>query len=145
MSVAVAIRSLPWLGIEGTRDSLPFLARARDIPASLVGTSELPCLFVITYSYNTDHPTRLPSQKQYDEIGRFEERIIDELEYNDVGVLTFNRTWNASIRYFCYVTDQQKTADFVRVRMAKDWTCELAADEDPEWSEYRRLAAGFRR
>lgn len=138
-NLLLAVSSSPWIGAEGSRNGQPLLIRARHIPDALLAPPALPCLLVLTYSYQPTDNTGLPSQDQYEQIAHFESGPVDAMEAHRIGVATVIRTCSGSVQYFCYVRNIDEAVAAISERLNDDDPVEFAGDEDPTWTEYRRL------
>jgi hypothetical protein len=117
--------------------------RGREIPSTLLGHESLPHIFVVTLSYSTSDPTGLPTRAQYDEIESFEHACIDGIEQGRLGILTFVKTLDGSIRYFLYVSDVDRTLEAVGSTL-NEANAAVAAGDDPEWREFKSFLQGMR-
>lgn len=128
-----------WLGIEGTREDKPLLARLRKLANNKAQRSALPQLFFIEWSYPIDNDTELPSRSVYKQLSRFEERVLDGLEQDGEGVLFFVETCGGKVTYHLYVKDPDPVAERVNNAVPADVELELSSRPDPNWDDYRAI------
>lgn len=99
-----------WLGIEGTREDKPLLARLRKLANNKAQRSALPHLFLIEWPYPLDNDTELPSKSVYKQLSRFEQQVLDALEDEDEGKLFFVETSGGRVTYHLYCKDPEAAA-----------------------------------
>jgi len=124
-------------------DGKPCMFRGREIPSGLVGDISLPHIFVIALPYPITDPTGLPTGAQYNEIEAFERRCIDRVEEDRLGILTFVRTFNGTIRYFLYVSDINVVSQAIEADV-NSVGAHVAAGDDSEWREFKAFLRGMR-
>ena len=129
-----------WLGLEGTLNGKPLLARFRTIPADAARRKRFPFLFRIDWAYPVDTTTALPSKSVYRAVSKFEDEVIDELERAGAGILFAAETSDGTIRYSLMVRDPAPVQDRISHSTPKRVALDLSADRDPEWREFKRLS-----
>ena len=128
-----------WFAAEADLGGKPIMIRGRKLPPSLAPDTRYPYLFVMRREYVMADDTGLPTGEQYDEIADLERDVLDRLEKNEVGIVTFIETRAGTISYYCYVRSVDHAETHVHEQTAERVSWNLAADHDPEWAEYFRL------
>ena len=95
----------------------------------------------VTLSWNCRAPLDigLPSNDDYEEIGAFEETLIAAVD--EGAVLAFVFSAGGIVEYSFYTSDSNWFMDRLNEALADKPVVpiEIAAEEDPEWAEYRSL------
>ncbi len=128
-----------WLGVEAKSEGFPLLLRIRKTtPERAFGK-----LCVFTWKYSEDPLTRLPLDKFYSKIERFEKLVLDEIERRKLGLFVVSETGLGRIRYYIYTSCINDLVTFMHERIYPGESVEFASDDDETWSEYahfRQLA-----
>src|ERR1044072_4075918 len=128
-----------WFGLEGYRDGLPILWRVRRLDQNTIKSEAKPQLFVLTWMYDSDDRSLLPSDSYYARLKRFEDEAIEEAESDQGALFVGTETGRGKSHYFFYVKSVQGFASFLESHIAADERIEFSSKADPNWEEYQRL------
>ena len=78
-----------WFGAEGERDGMPAIIRGRDALEPPVGLASHPNLLRITWEFEPEGPSGLPSPTLQQRMMAFEEAIMDPLEEEPLCIFYF--------------------------------------------------------
>ncbi len=117
--------------------------RGRKIPVIFVGDESLPFIFVISYPYEVTDSTGLPTSVQYELLEEFERGYLDSIESLKLGIVAFIQTHDGTVRYFLYVSSVEAVSELLTDTGTQSLSLQLAAESDPDWSEYRAFMQGM--
>jgi hypothetical protein len=128
---------LSWFGAEARMvGGSIVLIRGRAFAGAHVGRCGLPFALQISLSYEPVDEIAFPSPAQYERIREFERRVIDPLEADESGLLTFVHTGLGSVRYLIYLKDGGATFARLRQSVRDEDDAYYASADDPDWEFY---------
>jgi Family of unknown function (DUF695) len=132
-----------WFTARGSDGQRPIMYRGRQISPSVRGRELLPHLLVVDLLYVSNDDIGLPTEAQYLHISRFEKQCLDPLEQDQIGFISFVRTFNGVVQYFMYVQSVEGASHAISEYSSGRYDITMAADDDPKWDEYYRFLAGM--
>lgn len=130
-----------WFLSEGKIDELPALIRGREmLPAAVSPTSHAK-LLRISWDYEGDPVTRMPSEADAREMGEFEELILPALEQGNMCALFAVVTYDGQRLWQFYCRDKESTQAAISQALGAqgDLPIDLEMDDDPEWTALSRI------
>ena len=128
-----------WFGIEGRRGRLPVLSRVRQLTPSAAERKKHPHLFVLTWLYEPEDRSQLPSAKFYARLEQFEKDAVSKAEKRLGALFVGTETGSGESHYFFYVESVPEFAGFLDSCLGADEQVEFSSTDDPDWKEYGRL------
>jgi hypothetical protein len=137
----------PWICVKGEHDGNPILIRAREGLGDLISQERHRRLLRIVWCYDIDHPSGLPSPELSEEMGFFENMIVEALEADRLCVFFGVILHNGAKEWLAYTSDAQDAQDTCnRINLAlqdyEPFPIEMTVDDDPNWGEYHKLLVG---
>ena len=133
-----------WTATEGENENIPFLLRFRPHLQSFIETKEYNKRLVISWNYESEDDSLLPSKQDMELMEEVENSLVDSFETDVQAVLAFVYTGNNLREWHWYTRDITETghrlnealADFERLPVG------LVAEDDEEWEEYHAVLEG---
>ena len=132
-----------WTGAEGRIQGKPSLLRFRPNLKEHLGNPNYPRRLTITWEYDEDNPSGMPSPIQSDEMQSFEDAIVESLDHDRLAILAFVIT-NAGIReWHFYVGEVPEVGNRINQALSTfpKLPISLQVEDDPEWNELKMVLA----
>lgn len=129
----------PWFRAEGGSEDAPRMIRARQDILGLLPAPSLTTRVVVTWACRAPLNVGLPSASDYDEINDFEDSLVNFVQ--EGAVLAFVFTTSGVVEYNFYTSDSDWFVERLNKALSDKPSVpiELAAKDDPDWTEYRSL------
>jgi hypothetical protein len=115
------------------------MIRAREDILGLLPAPALTTRVIVSWTCQAPLESGLPSRDDYDELGDFEGMLVNFVE--EGAVLAFVYTTEGVVEYSFYTSDAEWFLERLNEALSDkgDVPIEIAAEQDPDWSEYRTL------
>ncbi len=133
-----------WTGATGENEGSPFILRFRQNLNGFIATQKYNSRLTITWSYDSEDETLLPSDNEMELMGAVEDRLVVVLESDVHSVLAFVYTGQSQREWHWYSTNVEEAVNRLNSALA-DFDAlpiELSVEDDPEWSEYNAVLEG---
>lgn len=130
-----------WICVATEYDGKPVLIRARERLGELISQECHGRLLRIVWCYDTDYPSGLPSPELSEEMGLFENLIVEALEVDLLCVFFGVTLHNGAKEWLAYTSDAQDTCDRINIALQdyEPFPIEMAVEDDHNWDAYRKL------
>jgi hypothetical protein len=98
-----------WFGAEGERDGMPTFMRGRGELQPLIGLPSHPNLLRITWEFEPEDPSGLPSPALQQRMMGFEEAFMDPLEEEPLCIFYFVYLHDGAKEWSAYCSDIERT------------------------------------
>ncbi len=136
-----------WFQAEGEYQERATLLRGRHGIDALVAHPNLSRRLVIRWDFGDDAASGMPSDAQSNEMASFENAAVPALELDMTAVLTFVFTHAGVREWTFYFSDVARVKGRINSSLANlpRFPLEMAASDDPDWTEYRSMLASLSR
>ena len=133
-----------WFGAEGERDGMPTFMRGRGELQPLIGLPSHPNLLRITWEFEPEDPSGLPSPALKQRMMGFEEAFMDPLEEEPLCIFYFVYLHDGAKEWSAYCSDIERTGQVFNVALAghEAYPVELTVENDPGWADYQAMLEG---
>lgn len=143
-------RSIPsanidaWTLAEGDHDGKPSLLRFRPELKRFLGDKRYPRRLTITWAYADPDGDDLPDNETTDLMRDFEDRVVDAIERDSLGVLAFVYTFAGDREWHIYLADAKAVGAALNDALAEmpRLPIQIEATDDPAWEELKSVLDG---
>lgn len=130
-----------WRIAEGTSRNTPITLRYRPSLKAFLGDKRYPKSFTITWEYEVQNSSGMPSDEQSDELKVFEDLLIQALDPDRIAVLSFILTSAGQRKWYFYIKDVQEVGKRINDALSDKpgLPISLTVDNDPDWSELKKV------
>ncbi|MEI9864806.1 MAG: DUF695 domain-containing protein [Limisphaerales bacterium] len=136
--VIAAVKQDRWTGISGKHGDDSFMFRYREALCDVADYSGYSRALIITWTYNHDGCSGIPSQDEVNELEDFENRLVELFELDFQAVLAAALTERGTRQWLFYASDIpecQRRLDEMPQK-AERYPIELVAETDADWSYF---------
>ena len=133
-----------WYLAESEIDGLIAFVRFRDNVESLILSRKYSRYLRVVWEFAADE-YGLPNDEDTQRLEDFENNLCEALEADDHAVLTFAMTNDGLRQWVFYTQDVQESGRRInKMPQEKErYPIELTTEEDPNWEEYKKVAANY--
>lgn len=137
-----------WSIAEGEIDDLPVIIRFREKVDRHRSSRSYTSALRIVWEYQADEDHGFPEDDEMNRLDAFEDAIERKLESDDLAIVVFVMTHAGIRQWLLYTRDADEALRRLEAFTAPEGELlpiELTSSADPEWEEYRHLAASLGR
>lgn len=137
MDLKEVIERDAWAGAEGVHNELPLIIRFRQEVSKDSHIAVLPLLIKICWRFE-DSPSGMPSNVESEAMEVFEDRLVDALEPDIIGMLVAAITTNGYREWVYYVKSVESFAERLHAMPQEEdpYPIEIETQEDPRWDYF---------
>lgn len=134
-----------WAVATLTLDERIAIVRFRIGLRSVTEAGSHPTLFLIAWPFNLADNDGLPSPEVSEQMVKFEEALMFELEFDLLGIFVSVFTHQGIREWSIYTSNADKVCERMTALFAgrPRYPIELAHRDDPDWEQYRNMEVGF--
>lgn len=127
-----------WVLAEGQFQGKPSLLRFRPGLREYAGNPNYPRRLIVKWPYNEDDPSGMPSSSQSDELGSFEDALVDALDTERLAILAFVFTHAGVREWHFYIGDASEVGKRINLALSDypKLPISLQVENDSGWNEF---------
>ena len=137
MELSEIIKRDQWAGAEGTHNELPLIIRFRNKVSKDCNLKPLPQLIQIFWDFE-DSRSGMPSNEESNAMRVFEDRLVEALEPDLVGILIAAITTNGYREWVYYVKSVEDFSERLHAmpQEGDPYPIDIQTKEDPNWDYF---------
>ena len=134
-----------WYGVKSKYEGYPTILRFRPNLVNFIDNNNYPNLLTIVWEFKFKDDIGMPNEEQSNDMEYFEDILINLLDPNRIGILSFVYT-SAGIREWnYYINDIDKTIGLITNELANypKYPIHFKISKDPNWKEFSKLLESY--